>query len=91
VLVPGDTRQVDNPYLNQENNGLNWVVKKFKGSKIYSHIVPEGREVPRSDHRPGDLDRPVSGGHSPGKPAEVVLIIGVYFIVSIYAVVRKSC
>ena len=40
----GDTRQVDNPYLNQENNGLNWVVKKFKGSKIYSHIVLKGEK-----------------------------------------------
>jgi PhoH-like ATPase len=38
----GDTRQVDNPYLNQENNGLNWVVKKFKGSRIYAHIVLKG-------------------------------------------------
>jgi PhoH-like ATPase len=41
-LCLGDTRQVDNPYLNQENNGLNWVVKKFKGSRIYSHIVLKG-------------------------------------------------
>ena len=40
----GDTRQVDNPYLNQENNGLNWVVKKFKGSRIYSHIVLKGEK-----------------------------------------------
>ena len=38
----GDIHQVDNPYLNQENNGLNWVVKKFKGSSIYSHIVLKG-------------------------------------------------
>jgi PhoH-like ATPase len=38
----GDIHQVDNPYLNQENNGLNWVVKKFKGSRIYSHIVLKG-------------------------------------------------
>jgi PhoH-like ATPase len=38
----GDIHQVDNPYLNQENNGLNWVVKKFKGSKIYSHMVLKG-------------------------------------------------
>lgn len=41
-LCLGDTRQVDNPYLNQENNGLNWVVKKFKGSRIYAHIVLKG-------------------------------------------------
>jgi PhoH-like ATPase len=38
----GDIHQVDNPYLNQENNGLNWTVKKFKGSSIYSHIVLRG-------------------------------------------------
>ena len=38
----GDINQVDNPYLNQENNGLNWIVKKFKGSSIYSHIVLKG-------------------------------------------------
>ncbi|MBW2432506.1 MAG: PhoH family protein [Deltaproteobacteria bacterium] len=38
----GDIHQVDNPYLNQENNGLNWVVQKFKGSKIYSHLVLKG-------------------------------------------------
>jgi PhoH-like ATPase len=41
-LCLGDTRQVDNLYLNQENNGLNWVVKKFKGSRIYAHIVLKG-------------------------------------------------
>ena len=38
----GDIHQVDNPYLNQENNGLNWIVKKFKGNGIYSHIVLRG-------------------------------------------------
>jgi PhoH-like ATPase len=43
-LCLGDTRQVDNPYLSPENNGLNWVVKKFKGSKIYSHIVLKGEK-----------------------------------------------
>ena len=38
----GDTRQVDNHYLNESNNGLNWVVKKFKGMRNYSHIVLKG-------------------------------------------------
>lgn len=38
----GDTRQVDNPYLNESNNGLNWVVKKFKAMKNYAHIVLKG-------------------------------------------------
>ena len=38
----GDTRQVDNPYLDSENNGFNWVVRKFTGSRIYAHIVLKG-------------------------------------------------
>ena len=38
----GDIYQVDNPYLSVDNNGINWVVNKFKGSKIYAHIVLKG-------------------------------------------------
>ncbi|MGE4291416.1 MAG: PhoH family protein [Desulfovibrio sp.] len=38
----GDTRQVDHPYLNESNNGLNWVVKKLKGFRNYAHIVLKG-------------------------------------------------
>ena len=38
----GDIFQVDNPYLNFENNGMKWVVNKFRGSKIYAHIVLKG-------------------------------------------------
>ena len=41
-LCLGDTRQVDNPYLNESNNGLNWVVKKCKGMKNYAHMVLKG-------------------------------------------------
>jgi PhoH-like ATPase len=38
----GDTRQVDNPYLNESNNGLNWAVKKLKGYRNYAHMVLKG-------------------------------------------------
>ena len=38
----GDIHQVDNPYLGSENNGLNWVVNKFRGSRIYAHMVLKG-------------------------------------------------
>ena len=38
----GDTRQVDNPYLSEANNGLNWIVRKFKGEANYAHIVLKG-------------------------------------------------
>ncbi len=38
----GDTNQVDNPYLSESNNGLNWIVRKFKGFSNYAHIVLKG-------------------------------------------------
>jgi PhoH-like ATPase len=40
--VLGDTNQVDHPYLNSSNNGLNWIVKKFKGYPNYGHMVLKG-------------------------------------------------
>ncbi|SMF15461.1 PhoH family protein [Desulfovibrio gilichinskyi] len=43
-LCLGDTRQVDNPYLNESNNGLNWVVKKLKNNKEYAHMVLKGEK-----------------------------------------------
>ncbi|WP_027184585.1 PhoH family protein [Desulfovibrio inopinatus] len=41
-LCLGDTSQVDNVYLNAQNNGLNWIVRKFKGFNNYGHIVLKG-------------------------------------------------
>ncbi len=38
----GDTKQVDNPYLNEFNNGLNWVVTLCKGQANYGHLVLKG-------------------------------------------------
>ncbi len=40
--ILGDTSQVDHPHLNSSNNGLNWIVKKFKGNKNYGHMVLTG-------------------------------------------------
>ncbi|HPI92561.1 MAG TPA: PhoH family protein [Deltaproteobacteria bacterium] len=41
-FVLGDTHQVDHPYLNAYNNGLNWIVTKFKGHRNYGHMVLKG-------------------------------------------------
>jgi len=38
----GDTRQVDNPYLNESNNALNWIVSMMKGIPNYAHLVLKG-------------------------------------------------
>lgn len=44
VICTGDVRQIDNIHLNQENNGLNWMVKLFKGQNNYGHIVLGGNK-----------------------------------------------
>ena len=41
-FVLGDCSQIDSPHLNSINNGLNWIVKKFKGNKNYAHMVLKG-------------------------------------------------
>ncbi len=38
----GDTRQVDNPYLNESNNALNWIVRTMRGTPNYAHLVLKG-------------------------------------------------
>lgn len=42
-IMIGDTKQVDSPHLNYYNNGLNWVIKKFKGASNYGHIEIKGK------------------------------------------------
>lgn len=41
-FLTGDTNQIDNKYLNESNNGLNWVLRKFKGQPEYGHITLKG-------------------------------------------------
>lgn len=36
------TSQVDHRYLNPSNNGLNWVLRQFKGQPNYAHITLKG-------------------------------------------------
>ena len=43
VFITGDVQQIDNVYVNEENNALNWVVKLFKNNKNYAHIVLKGQ------------------------------------------------
>ncbi len=43
-LCLGDTNQVDNIYLNESNNGLNWLVKCMKGNPNYAHLVLKGNK-----------------------------------------------
>lgn len=38
IVFMGDTEQIDHPYLDEYNNGLTYVVEKFKDQKIAGHI-----------------------------------------------------
>ena len=42
VICTGDVRQIDNIHLNQDNNGLNWMVRLFRGQDNYGHVVLGG-------------------------------------------------
>lgn len=44
VILTGDPTQIDNPYLDQDSNGLTYAVAKFSDQKIYGHIFLEKTE-----------------------------------------------
>lgn len=44
VILTGDPTQIDNPYLDQDSNGLTYSVGKFSSNKIYGHILMEKTE-----------------------------------------------
>ncbi|MFZ0564666.1 MAG: PhoH family protein [Chlamydiales bacterium] len=44
VVFTGDPTQIDNPYLDQNSNGLTFIVGKFKEQKIFGHIFMEKTE-----------------------------------------------
>lgn len=39
VVLTGDIYQIDNPYVDSANSGLTYVVEKFKGHPIASHVT----------------------------------------------------
>lgn len=39
VVLTGDPFQIDNPYIDSTNNGLTYVIERFKKSKIAAHIT----------------------------------------------------
>lgn len=39
IILMGDPSQIDNPYLDSENNGLTYVVDRMKGAATFGHIT----------------------------------------------------
>ena len=44
VILTGDPTQIDNPYLDQDSNGLTYTVNKFKNHRIFGHMFLERTE-----------------------------------------------
>lgn len=39
VVLTGDPYQIDNPYIDSQNNGLTYVIERFKNERIASHVT----------------------------------------------------
>lgn len=44
IIFTGDVRQIDTPYLDDQSNGLAYVIDRLKGNSIYAHITLEKGE-----------------------------------------------
>ena len=47
IILTGDVRQIDTPYLDEQSNGLSCVIDRLRGKELYTHITLEKGE--RSD------------------------------------------
>ena len=47
IILTGDVRQIDTPYLDEQSNGLSFVIDRLRGKDLFSHITLEKGE--RSD------------------------------------------
>ena len=44
IIFTGDIFQIDTPYLDEQSNGLSYVIDRLKGNKLFSHVTLEKGE-----------------------------------------------
>ncbi len=44
IILTGDVRQIDTPYLDEQSNGLSYVIERLKGQELFAHITLEKGE-----------------------------------------------
>lgn len=44
IIFTGDIRQIDTPYLDDQSNGLSYLIARLKGNPLFSHITLEKGE-----------------------------------------------
>ncbi|MDZ7847062.1 MAG: PhoH family protein [Owenweeksia sp.] len=40
-IFTGDVHQIDTPYLDEQSNGLSYLIDKIKGNKLFAHVSLE--------------------------------------------------
>ena len=44
IILTGDIRQIDTPYLDEQSNGLTYVIDRLRGKDLYCHVTLEKGE-----------------------------------------------
>jgi PhoH-like ATPase len=44
IIFTGDVHQIDTPYLDEQSNGLSYVIDRLKGNRLFAHITLEKGE-----------------------------------------------
>lgn len=44
IILTGDVRQIDTPYLDEQSNGLSFVIDRLRGRDLFSHVTLEKGE-----------------------------------------------
>lgn len=44
IILTGDVRQIDTPYLDEQSNGMSYVIDKLKGKDLFCHVTLEKGE-----------------------------------------------
>ena len=44
IILTGDVRQIDTPYLDEQSNGLTYLIDRLKGKDLFAHVTLERGE-----------------------------------------------
>jgi PhoH-like ATPase len=39
IIFTGDIRQIDTPYLDEQSNGLSYIIDRLKGNQLFAHVT----------------------------------------------------
>jgi len=44
IIFTGDVHQIDSPYLDEQSNGLTYIIDRLRGNKLFAHVTLEKGE-----------------------------------------------